>query len=135
MEAWTAVEKEAFGARLRAARQAKGMTLVEVGAMFDTSKQTVQHWEAGRNMPSAEQVARLAREYGRSLEALVYGVSSSALSDDLMSRLAQADEETRRRLENMLRGHFDLEPLPRPADQAPAASLGSKSRKQTRAAA
>ncbi|MFY7913564.1 MAG: helix-turn-helix domain-containing protein [Rubrivivax sp.] len=115
MDEWTPQQRAEFGERLREARKAKGMTLVEAGAVFDTSKQTINHWEAGRNMPSAEQVARLAEEYGCSVEWLLYGRQAAIFSIELLRHLAQADTETLRRLENSLRGHFDLSPLTKPS--------------------
>ena len=111
MDEWTPEQRAAFGERLRESRKAKALTLVEVGVMFDTSKQTVNHWEAGRNMPSAEQVARLAEEYGCSVEWLLYGRQAPSLSMELLRHLASADAETRRKLENSMRSHFDLPPL------------------------
>jgi len=123
MDSWTPEQRQDFGQRLREERKRKGMTLVEVGAMFDTSKQTVNHWEAGRSMPSAEQVARLAVEYGASVDWLLYGKRTARFSPELGRCLAALDEEALRKFENSLRMHFGLSPL-----------LGGTSEKQRRAA-
>lgn len=47
--------------------------------MFGMTKQTVSSWEVGRNMPSAEQLARLAEEYEVGAEVLLLGRSDFAL--------------------------------------------------------
>lgn len=111
MDTWTPEQRQSFGNRLRDERKRKGMTLVEVGAMFDTSKQTVNHWEAGRSMPSAEQVARLAEEYGSSVEWLLYGRRTASFSPELMRALAGLEVDALRKFENSLRMHFGLSPL------------------------
>ena len=85
--------------------------------MFGTSKQTIGHWETGQNMPSAEQVARVADEYGESVEWLLFGRRATSFTAELQARLALVDDDALRRLENGLRSHFDMEPL---AKQAPA---------------
>lgn len=62
MEEWTEEERKAFGRRLRDARERKGLTLVQVGAMVDKGKAGVGHWETGTNIPRADYVAKLAVE-------------------------------------------------------------------------
>lgn len=93
---------------------AKGLTLLQVGALFDTSKQTVGHWETGKNMPSAEQVARMAEEFNASVEWLLFGRNLPALSPELLTRLGALDTERLRQLENGLRGQLEMSPLPKP---------------------
>lgn len=73
VERWSVSEQQEFGERLKAARTSKGMTLADVGELFDTSKQTVHAWEKGRNMPTAEHVAVMAATYGEPVEWLLYG--------------------------------------------------------------
>ena len=108
MEEWNSEQRQAFGARLQQARKAKGMTLVEVGVMFDTSKQTVSHWETGRNMPSAEQVARMADEFATSVEWLLFARRPAVFSPELQARLSAQDQADFLRIENQLRVMLDL---------------------------
>lgn len=114
MEPWTTGERAAFADRLRQARHAKGMTLVQVAAMFDSTKQSVGHWETGRNMPSAEQIARLAAEYGVLVEWLMTGAKPHRFSAELLAELARLDDEAFRRLENGIRAGLDMPALPKP---------------------
>lgn len=84
MDRWSLEERQAFGQRLRSARQAAGKTGDDVAAIFDVGKQAVYSWEKGINVPSIEQVCILATEFGMPLEALAHGSRRT----DLALRLA-----------------------------------------------
>jgi transcriptional regulator with XRE-family HTH domain len=108
MDPWTDQDRAAFGKRLRDARISKALSQPDVAAMFDATKQSVSSWEKGRNLPTAEDVARLADEFGVSVEWLLFGVQTQALSMDLRKRLVSMDADSLRRIENGLRAQLDM---------------------------
>lgn len=83
MDAWTPEQRRAFGRRLSDARKARGLTQDDVGAIFDVGKQAVSHWEVGRSVPSAEQLAILGNELGQSVDWLLFGQRTWPFPDDV----------------------------------------------------
>lgn len=73
MDGWTPEDRRRFGKRLAEAREAKGLLQADIGAMFGKLKQTVSSWERGLNLPNAEEVARLADEFGVPVDWLLTG--------------------------------------------------------------
>ncbi|MEU3605437.1 helix-turn-helix transcriptional regulator [Streptomyces sp. NPDC035033] len=59
-----------MGARLRAVRERRGLTLAGVGDATGISSSTLSRIETGRRKPTLEVVLRLAEEYGVSLDEL-----------------------------------------------------------------
>ncbi len=55
---------------LRAAREARALTQVELAEVLDVSRQTVISLEQGRYLPSLELALRLARHFGQRVEVL-----------------------------------------------------------------
>lgn len=66
-----------FGQRLRELRQKRQLTLEQLGAEFNVTKQTVSYWEKGDRLPPLDIATALAKYYAVSLDYLV------GLSDDL----------------------------------------------------
>jgi transcriptional regulator with XRE-family HTH domain len=110
VEAWNKQQRQEFGLRLRKARVLKKMTQTEVGAMFDVGKAAVSAWEVGSNTPSAEQLARMADEFGASVEWLLFGVEGEPFSIELRRVLSSMSAEMLRRIENSVRGQLDMPP-------------------------
>ncbi len=109
MDAWGKNEKVAFGLRLHDARERKGLSQPDVAALFDITKQAVSAWEKGRNLPTVEQLARLAREFETSADWLVFGeLRAKAFSDQLLERVAKLSQDERRKLENSVRAGLDM---------------------------
>lgn len=54
-------KQETIGARLRASRKAKGLSLQEVGQRLGVSAQAVQQWEKNRTAPDAARLSALSR--------------------------------------------------------------------------
>lgn len=59
---------ETFGTRLRAAREACGITQETVGFELGVTNATVSKWETGRSEPTLTQLAVLANLLGRSTD-------------------------------------------------------------------
>ena len=53
---------EAAGKRIKAARNAKGLSQEQLGAKLGVSFQAVSTWETGKNIPDAEHLPVLAKE-------------------------------------------------------------------------
>ena len=60
-----------FGQRLRELRQSRQLTLEQLGAEFNVTKQTVSYWEKGDRLPPLDIATALARYYAVSLDYLV----------------------------------------------------------------
>ena len=77
------VSEETLGARIRRLRAARGMTLDQLALSCSpygrrVSRGMVQHWETGQHVPTLVNFAALARVFGRSMEALLYGEDEAA---------------------------------------------------------
>jgi DNA-binding XRE family transcriptional regulator len=80
MEFEDVAQGESFGARLRQARVAAGMTQTDLGRGVlpdgsDASKATVSHWEVERTSPSVPQLRLLCERLGVSADFLLFGSS------------------------------------------------------------
>lgn len=64
-------ERVTFGERLKAAREAAGLSQAEVARRLDISRQAVGQWEAGGATPNPETLAMLADMYGTTVDALL----------------------------------------------------------------
>ena len=53
-----------IGPTIKAARQARGLTLDEVGSALGVTRQYVQAWETGRRNPGPKHLAKLAAVLG-----------------------------------------------------------------------
>jgi len=80
--------RQGFGLRLKAAREAKGLTQQQVADKFDVKKATVSAWETGVGVPDALRLRQLAKMYGVSADALLW---ENALSHEAMQMAAQFD--------------------------------------------
>lgn len=68
------IDKKAVGARIRAIRLDRGMTLREFGQLFGASKGSAQGWEVGRNTPNPERIKKIAEFANISVQDLLHGV-------------------------------------------------------------
>lgn len=60
-----------IGPIIRTARQARGLTLTEVGAALGVTRQYVYAWESGRRNPGPKHLAKLAEVLGLELSDLL----------------------------------------------------------------
>jgi transcriptional regulator with XRE-family HTH domain len=117
MERWDSNAREAMGRRLAHARTERGLTQTQVGTLFGLTKGAVSAWEVGTNMPDAEQVARMADEFGVSVEWLILGLRSPPLAQDTLEALSRLDAAERIVIENGMRFQLALKMLPFGKDQ------------------
>jgi transcriptional regulator with XRE-family HTH domain len=66
-------DSKAFGASIRAARSATGMTLADAALLLGVARQTLTNLETGRSGVSLDTALRAAREFGVSLLAVPSG--------------------------------------------------------------
>jgi transcriptional regulator with XRE-family HTH domain len=66
----TASLRRLLGQNLQRAREAAGLTQLDVAEHFVINKATVSAWETSRGVPDALRLHALARLYGTSMEAL-----------------------------------------------------------------
>jgi transcriptional regulator with XRE-family HTH domain len=87
----TAVDMQAaqVGARIRAMRRARGLTLEELGALCDLSHPFLSQLERGRARPSMVSLERIARALGSSQLELLAG------GEETPTTLVRAEEGTR----------------------------------------
>ena len=60
-----------IGPTIKAARQARGLTLAEVGSALGVTRQYVYAWEAGRRNPGPKHLAKLAEVLGLDVRDLL----------------------------------------------------------------
>ena len=64
---------KAFGASIRAARRAAGMTLADVALLLGVARQTLTNLETAKSSVSLDTALRAAREFGVSIVAVPGG--------------------------------------------------------------
>lgn len=89
-------DRQALGSRLKAARNAVGLTLASTATALSEQgipaiKQTVGSWEKGVNVPDALVLKKLAKLYQQSADALLW---ENSLSIEAMQFAAQYDALT-----------------------------------------
>lgn len=94
-------DRQSLGSRLKAARNAVGLTLVAAATALSEQgipaiKQTVGAWEKGVNVPDALVLKKLAKLYNQSADALLW---ENALSIEALQFAAEYDalNETQKR--------------------------------------
>jgi transcriptional regulator with XRE-family HTH domain len=85
-----------FGMRLKAAREGKKLSQVQVAEKFGLNKATVSAWETGRGDPGVYRLRELAKLYGVSAQGLLW---ENSLTIEAMQMAAQFDglNESQRR--------------------------------------
>jgi transcriptional regulator with XRE-family HTH domain len=101
-------DKKAIGQRLKAARNAAGLTQQQVADKLSLVKATISSWEVGSNQPDLSYLKQLAKLYGVSADALLW---DDALSIEAMQFAAEYDSltERQRRTFRVLWSAFVLE--------------------------
>ena len=82
------VEGEAIGARIKQARDERGMTQEDLAAMASFSKRSLQNYEAGVTVPY-KHMAEIGRLVNRQQEWLLYGDEALARSDEQQQVLTE----------------------------------------------
>ena len=72
------VELKHIGARIRRAREAKGMSQAKLAALVGVPSQSISAWERGEVVPGAKNILRLAEALGVSVDWLLTGQGRDA---------------------------------------------------------
>nr|DAY27959.1 MAG TPA: helix-turn-helix domain protein [Caudoviricetes sp.] len=68
------IDKKAVGARIRAIRLDRGMTMVELGELLSAPQGAVSNWERGENLPNKHRLKKIATIANISVQELLHGV-------------------------------------------------------------
>lgn len=93
--------RQGVGLRLKAAREAKNLSQLEVAARFDVKPATVSAWETGIGDPGIYRLRDLAKLYGVASDALLW---EDSLSPEAMKFAAEFDslsEDARKMLSTL----------------------------------
>ncbi|SMB98015.1 Helix-turn-helix [Thermanaeromonas toyohensis ToBE] len=92
-----------LGERLRKAREAKGLTQAQLGALLNVSDATINRYEKGQRSPDPEMLVKLAEALNVSTDYLLTGKQASILEYEAAHRTDDSTdelpEEARRSLE------------------------------------
>lgn len=69
----------AIGARIRAIRLVKGLTMAEFGEMLSVRQSSVSYWENGRNIPNNQRIKAIADMANISVQELLYGTQDKVM--------------------------------------------------------
>lgn len=73
------INNEHIGARIRAIRLARGMTMKEFGEMLSVRQSSVSYWENGRNIPNNRRIIEIADMANISVQELLYGIKEKVM--------------------------------------------------------
>lgn len=120
-----ALDKKAFGRRVRERRVAQGLIQRELAGLVETDEnKTVSSWENGHSVPRGRTLILLAQALGCSVEWLLHGDVDDGTSDQTDVRVIKAVREyaehdptapilTSDELEKLRRVHLgEIEPTP-----------------------
>lgn len=68
------IDKKAVGARIRAIRLDRGLTMVELGELLSAPQGAVSNWERGENLPNKHRLKKIAAIANISVQELLHGV-------------------------------------------------------------
>lgn len=60
-----------MGEKLKAVREAAGLTQVKLAEMLEVTQRDISHWESGKRMPNVLMVKKMAQVLGCTMEDLV----------------------------------------------------------------
>jgi transcriptional regulator with XRE-family HTH domain len=63
-----------FGARLRSAREAAGLTQSQLGTFCGVSRQAVHAWEQGLSCPALENIAAISKRLRIRIDWMIFGL-------------------------------------------------------------
>lgn len=104
--------RAAFGMRLAAARSLSKYTLEEVADIlteqgYKYGKAAIGAWEKGRTVPDAIVLALVARLYGTTSDALLFGDTLSIEAQRFATQFDKLSEEQQRAFRGMWTGYVD----------------------------
>lgn len=73
------INNEHVGARIRAIRLARGLTMKEFGEMLSVRQSSVSYWENGRNIPNNQRIKAIVEMANISVQELLYGTQDKVM--------------------------------------------------------
>lgn len=110
-----------LGERLRSARRARHLTLVQVGELVGVTHAAIGQWERNLTLPDVANLTAVAEHYGVGLDWLVWG--GDTLGSGLEARVRRIHPTLRSGLVERL--HREIDQTEEAAKRLPAALLGS----------
>lgn len=104
------MDLQAIGARIKATREAKGMTQEDLAASLDLSRNHISVIERGVKPPKLDTFVAIANELEVSADTLLFDVidhASDSVSSELMANLAQLPKAEQNRILNVIRTLLD----------------------------
>jgi transcriptional regulator with XRE-family HTH domain len=105
-EGGVTMDLQAIGARIKATREAKGMTQEDLAAALDLSRNHISVIERGVKAPKLDTFVAIANELGVSADVLLFDVidhASDSVSSDLMAAVSQLPKADQNRILNAIR--------------------------------
>lgn len=100
------MDLQAIGARIKAAREAKGMTQEDFAAALDLSRNHISVIERGVKSPKLETFVAIANVLGVSADALLFDVidhASDSVSSELSDSIAKLPKADQNRIVNAIK--------------------------------
>lgn len=104
------MDLQAIGARIKATREAKGMTQEDLAAALDLSRNHISVIERGVKPPKLDTFVAIANELEVSSDTLLFDVidhASDSISSDLMADIAKLPKTEQNRIFNVIRALLD----------------------------
>lgn len=104
-EGGVTMDLQAIGARIKAAREAKGMTQEDFAAALDMSRNHISVIERGVKAPKLETFVAIANVLGVSADALLFDVidhASDSVSSELSDSIAKLPKADQNRIVNAI---------------------------------
>lgn len=100
------MDLQAIGARIKATREAKGMTQEDFAAVLDLSRNHISVIERGVKPPKLETFVAMANLLGVSADSLLFDVidhASDSVSSELLADIAKLPKADQNRIMNAIR--------------------------------
>lgn len=100
------MDLQAIGARIKAAREARGMTQEDFAAALDLSRNHISVIERGVKAPKLETFIAIANELGVSADSLLFDVidhATDSVASELMASVSNLPKEEQSRILNAIK--------------------------------
>lgn len=104
------MDLQAVGARIKATREAKGMTQEDFAAALELSRNHISVIERGLKAPKLETFVAMANLLGVSADSLLFDVidhASDGVSSELMASLSELPKADQNRILNAIKALLD----------------------------
>jgi transcriptional regulator with XRE-family HTH domain len=109
-EGGVTMDLQAIGARIKATREAKGMTQEDFAAALDLSRNHISVIERGVKAPKLETFVAIANVLGVSADSLLFDVidhASDSVSSELLDSVSKLPKADQNRILNAIRALLD----------------------------